>query len=354
MIILVGSEDRQRLRSIKREEAPRLDYYLVANRLDGQIRSCFPSPANLRGARLVRGYRSFSNNLRIACEILSSDSNKTIYSTGETWGLPLALAGKLRRVEGIAHIVYAHRVYGLGWQSFLRYFSRLLHVQGWITVNQVQADLLRNRLRCNSVKVEAISQGVDTIFYNVEKAKPEKTGCILSVGTEMRNYSLLLDAVRSLDVTTIIQASSSWMQGTREILPAMPDKVVVQTKRLSYPKLRNLYAGASIVVVPLHDTYQAAGITTILEAMAMGRCVIATRSKGLPDVLQDEVTGVIVEPTAEDLSQAIRSLLADSEKARHLGENASKLVRETVSLESHASQVASFIRKAAGRYVGSD
>ena len=54
-----------------------------------------------------------------------------------------------------------------------------------------------------------------------------------------------------------------------------------------YFGLRDLYARAAIVVVPLADVDFQAGVTTILEAMAMGKPVIVTHSQGQTDVVED-------------------------------------------------------------------
>ncbi len=60
-----------------------------------------------------------------------------------------------------------------------------------------------------------------------------------------------------------------------------------------------------------------------LEAMATGTPVVATRVGGLPDAIQDGVTGRLVpERDARALADAIGSLLANPEQARRMGDAA--------------------------------
>ena len=53
--------------------------------------------------------------------------------------------------------------------------------------------------------------------------------------------------------------------------------------------------GARLVVVPLTNTTQyGAGCTAVLEASAAGKAVVATRTMGTIDYVQDGVTGYLV------------------------------------------------------------
>jgi len=56
-----------------------------------------------------------------------------------------------------------------------------------------------------------------------------------------------------------------------------------------------------------------------LEAMAVGRPVIATRVGALPEVVEDGVTGLVVAPDPEDLALAIGKLAADEDLRASMG-----------------------------------
>jgi glycosyltransferase involved in cell wall biosynthesis len=60
--------------------------------------------------------------------------------------------------------------------------------------------------------------------------------------------------------------------------------------------------------------------TTVLEAMAAGRPLVATRTGGIPDMVADGETGLLVEPDdPAGLARALTTLLADPDRARSLG-----------------------------------
>lgn len=59
---------------------------------------------------------------------------------------------------------------------------------------------------------------------------------------------------------------------------------------------------------------------TLLEAMAHGRAIVATRVGGVPDVVTDGVEGLLIAPSDPDaLATALAELVADADRRRTLG-----------------------------------
>ena len=69
--------------------------------------------------------------------------------------------------------------------------------------------------------------------------------------------------------------------------------------------------------------------TVAMEAMAMGRPVIAARMGGLADIVKDGETGVLVPPNdVQALRGAMQALLADTERRTYMGLMAKRRVTE--------------------------
>jgi glycosyltransferase involved in cell wall biosynthesis len=76
-----------------------------------------------------------------------------------------------------------------------------------------------------------------------------------------------------------------------------------------------LLAAADLV---LHTSLADALPTTVMQALAVGVPVVATRVGGIPDIVGDEA-GILVPPDPEPIAAAITQVLADPEARRRMG-----------------------------------
>src|SRR5690606_30942780 len=121
----------------------------------------------------------------------------------------------------------------------------------------------------------------------------------------------------------------------------------VRWGKLNRFELRQLYARSALAVVPIHQNDYQTGIATILEMMAMGKCVIATRTRGQTDTIVDGVTGVYVPPAdPKALRDAIERLLAAPEEAARIGRAARKFIEEEAGLDRFVDHLVRNIREA--------
>lgn len=75
---------------------------------------------------------------------------------------------------------------------------------------------------------------------------------------------------------------------------------------------------------------------SILEAFACGKPVIGARIGGIPELIKDNVTGLIFEPgNIDDLSAKIKYLIDNPEKGIEWGRNAQLFVEQELNSEKH-------------------
>ncbi len=110
-------------------------------------------------------------------------------------------------------------------------------------------------------------------------------------------------------------------------------------------QLRDTIAAAAMVVVP-SEWYENASMG-ILEAMACGKPVIASRMGGIPEQVQDGETGLLFESgNIEALRAAIERLASEPELRRQMGRAARRRVEEHFSLDQHCVHLAELYREA--------
>jgi glycosyltransferase involved in cell wall biosynthesis len=100
---------------------------------------------------------------------------------------------------------------------------------------------------------------------------------------------------------------------------------------LGAPALRDLYESSHVFVLPsLSEGLPMA----LLEAMAFGLPVVATRVGGIPDVIEDGESGLLIQPgRTGELTDALRRLISDAPLRSRLGERAQARVQELASAE---------------------
>jgi glycosyltransferase involved in cell wall biosynthesis len=75
----------------------------------------------------------------------------------------------------------------------------------------------------------------------------------------------------------------------------------------------------------------------LLEAMAAGVPVAATAVGGIPDIVTDKETGLLIEPrNPQAMASAINLLFSNSDLAGTLTRNAKELIRNAYSPEDRA------------------
>ena len=106
-------------------------------------------------------------------------------------------------------------------------------------------------------------------------------------------------------------------------------------------------AALDVAVLP---SYREAQGLTILEAMALSRPVVASNVGGIPEMVEDGVTGLLVPPhDAPALTAAIARLLTDHSYADMLGRAGHDLVHDRFCIELMVDAVASIYDDGARR-----
>jgi glycosyltransferase involved in cell wall biosynthesis len=105
--------------------------------------------------------------------------------------------------------------------------------------------------------------------------------------------------------------------------------------------------------VYVQPSFQEGLPNAVLEAMAMGLPIVATRVSGNEDVVADGDNGLLVPPGDPDaLAAALRRLVADPELAARMGRRSREIVESRFSLAAVMNQLRDAYRKSSARTVG--
>lgn len=227
------------------------------------------------------------------------------------------------------------RTYRLLEHNVLQHFDRVICVSEEISKELRGAGL-------SPTKVRIIGNGVDIDVFNnaapaadIVRHKAERVGVgIVSRLVERKGHRELLQTanliLRRYPQTMYFVVGDGPLRHDLERLATeygITSSVVFTGKRTDMP---NVYSSLDIVVLPSH----AEGLPmVVMEAMAAGKPVVASNVGGIPELIHDGRTGLLVEPGNHvSLRDSMLRLLEHSCFRERLGENGQALVRQSFSL----------------------
>ncbi len=191
-----------------------------------------------------------------------------------------------------------------------------------------------------------VKLGSDTEFY--QAVYEGRNNTVLSVGADTgRDYATLFKAAELLPNTQFdVVCGKHNLVGIESI----PQNVQIFFN-LPIDELKKKYETAQQIVIATHDdTYtdgaDCSGQTVLLDAMACGLPVIATRKAYLEDYVEEGKEAVVVPPyDAHALAERITRLQQEPELRLSLGKAARKKAEESLSLKDMAEDLAVIFRK---------
>ena len=339
------------VRQAAADERPRKDYVELAARLDADVMdSHWMSERAYPVARAVSARISMP-----AGQVLEAFLRRRRYRHVLAWadrlGLPLALLLKLTRSKRDLALMSV-------WLSrskkaiFLRRFNVDTHISA-IIGQSAQADIAVSRLGVPPSKLYAEPWPVDDRFWRPSTSASRQL--IAAAGLEARDYRSLLRAIRGVDAELDMAVGSialPEMAGEggevhRAIAGIHADGLPPNARAAERTprELRELYARSRLVVVPLHDVEFDAGVTAVTEAMAMGKPVIASSTRGLRDLFVHGEQGLYVPPhDPRALREAIVQLLESPAEAQRMGGAGRALVERRHRLDPCLDRLAAIVR----------
>lgn len=151
---------------------------------------------------------------------------------------------------------------------------------------------------------------------------------------------LLIRAVRILRETypNIVLIATREGEYSEEV-KAFAREVGVEEQVVFTGDVENPFVPLKMCDLYTHTPLGEGGVSVaLLEAMAMGKPIVATSVGGIPEAITDVENGLLVAPEAKQIAQKIDLLLRDREYAERLGRCAKATVEERFTWEQAAER----------------
>lgn len=204
-------------------------------------------------------------------------------------------------------------------------------------------------------KMRLVRCGVDTDRFAPGPPRPATAGSlrVLSVGrlVPVKGHALLVRAIAALrDDGTDVRATFVGDGPERERLERLARDLRVADRitfagAVGQDRILSFFHEADAFCLPSF----AEGVPVVLmEAMACELPVVTTRTMGIPELVEDEVGGLLVAPSSvPDLVQALGRLAADLELRRRLGAGGRERVRDEFELGTTVDALGAALNDAA-------
>lgn len=187
---------------------------------------------------------------------------------------------------------------------------------------------------------EFIRFGTDLEFFDpsdLKKTKDYET-YMLCVGSAKRDWDTLVRAYQMLDTDVKLRIIGR-IDDRYEEIPG-----IEQIARVPIKELINQIYNSAFAVLPLEQFNYSYGQMTLMQQMALGKCVVAARVNSLTDYI-DENTAVLYEPCiAEDLADKLDKVLKDKEFRDRIARNGQTYLREHCCEPIMAVEIESYLQ----------
>ena len=205
-------------------------------------------------------------------------------------------------------------------------------------------------------KIHIIHCGADTeLFLPRTAQRTHGRFSIVCTGSfiEVKGHRYLLEACRVLKERDLdfcchlIGDGPERCRLVEQIAAAGLERHIILEGTLPRPAVVELMRGADVVVQPSVPTRRGAreGIpVSLMEGMACGLPVVASRISGIPELVEDGCSGLLIPPRdAQALAQALARLLEDPRLRYEMGKAGRKKVCEEFDLAHNAARLVDLI-----------
>jgi len=254
-----------------------------------------------------------------------------------------ALSLWLGRVHpGVKYVVTRRMDYPVR-RSWYNHYLYNRQVDGVVAISEKIGGLLAEG-GVRREKIRVIHSGIDAAPF--EKARrvgrnsgPPAVGTV-AVLEERKGHRFLLEAAALLKqqghrLTYRFAGAGSERKGLEKIAMelGLQEDVVFAGFVSDIPSFL-----ATIDLFVLPSLYEGLGVA-VLEAMAAGKPVVATRVGGVPELVEDRVTGLLVPPkNPSALASSISQFISQSGLTQEMGTNAWKRVQRDFTAERMAKK----------------
>lgn len=301
-------------------------------------------------------YRRLRDTLRATWKILAcSEPYDVLYAT-HTYGIePIVL---LRAVGLYRHPIVAwHHQPVVRARNPLREMAARLFYKGLDQMIFFSERLVQDSLaskKADPRRMHVVHWGADLDYYDSLAASlPKASGSapFISTGKELRDYTTLVHAFRQTGLPLTLYAEKRRQHYFEQLLAGTGSNIEVHYGSRPIPhQIAQLVAQSRCVCICCQKSNYTVGLTTVVEALALGLPILCTRNPQMPMDIEAEGCGFWLEPSDEEgWERRLRYIDAHPQEAEAMGRRGRALAERCYNAEQCGREVAQILKKEAER-----
>ena len=273
--------------------------------------------------------------------------------------LPAAIA--LAKKSGIPSAVWLHNDYPDSAKRYGKY--KLRHCDAIITVSDFVMRGVREHLGATEKKLFVVYNAIDVDgFRSQADSQPLPAGLpesksnavvvgMIAVMDKNKNPQLLLKAVAKIKENFPDKGIKVLFAGRfpdkvyEEETVKLAEKLGIKQKVSFLGFQSNVSAICRYADILVYPSYREAFSLSSVEAMAWAKPVIASRTGGIPEVVEDGVTGILCKPgDVDQFARALSRLVEDSDLRSEMGKSGRERAKKIFSIARLAEDVANITK----------
>lgn len=175
---------------------------------------------------------------------------------------------------------------------------------------------LKNKFANSPIYIGATSVFVSTnpideaTIASIQTQKNRMISCVISdLNAKVKGFDEFLNAIKLLRARgNQIEIKVVGGNATKNQIRLSRELNVELLGRMSNIETLKVIGSADLLVVPSHSENLP---TVILEAQSLGTCVLATNIPGCKELIENQITGYLCQPTPESIFEGIEKIMAD-------------------------------------------
>lgn len=235
----------------------------------------------------------------------------------------------LRKKQKLIIMTFIYKKKNGFWGKIYHYYMSFIvksqYVDKFICFSRNECEYYSNLFNTSIERFKYVPLGID--YLNISTSHCLFDKYVFSTGRSNRDYDFLIESFLNTDYKLYIACDS-----LKESVIGINKNIIIDRNCHGDDMIKRL-AECYCVVISVKDTSISSGQLVAIQAMQMGKPVIATISNGLKDYVEDGITGVLIDNNKKELLNALHRLYSDEDFYNYLSLNSKRVFEEKFTIK---------------------